>query len=73
VIGFAHPTAGDALRSLSSLKHLANDPEGPGYNPQSTRGFATLTNDPTEFWPAFQRVRQEIVGHATIHQPVREK
>jgi hypothetical protein len=66
-IGFKNPTASDSVESLGSLQSLANDPAGPVFMRHQPAGLAILTDDPEGFWPAFQRVRQDIVEHATIH------
>jgi hypothetical protein len=67
VIGFANPNASDALKSLASLQQLANDPSGLSYDSSQPTGLAILTDEPDAFWPAFQRIRQHIVEHATLH------
>ena len=66
LIGFQNSTASDTVRSLSRLQDLANDPAGPSFDPKQPQGFAILTVQPGDFWPAFLRVRKEIVARATV-------
>ncbi len=66
VVGFRNQVARDAITSLESLQVLANDPGGPSFQADQPAGLAILTYEPEEFWPAFQRVREDLVRHATL-------
>jgi hypothetical protein len=46
---------------------LANEAGSPHFQVGETSGLAILTTKPGDFWPAFQRVRADILKHATVH------
>jgi hypothetical protein len=63
VIGFPGHTPAP-YTSLENLRKLANDPASRSFDAKQTPGFAILTKEPQDFFPAFQRVRQELIKHA---------
>jgi hypothetical protein len=52
---------------FEALRMWANDREGTSFHPDQPDGKAILIQSPETFWPAFQRIREEIVRHATVH------
>ncbi len=65
VVGF-NQRPSDARKSMEELQALANDPAAKSFDPKQPQGLALMTNTPEDFWPAFQKVREEIVRQATI-------
>jgi hypothetical protein len=63
VVGFS---SGGRLGPLDWLKAIANDPSGPAFRSDQPAGLAVVADDPAAFTAAFQRVRDDIVKHATV-------
>jgi len=66
-IGVTYTTSPAYAPSLGLLRELANHPRSPSFNPKEPSGLVIMTGAAEEFWPAFLRVRQDLVDHATIH------
>jgi len=63
VIGFSN---GGRLGPVDWLRTIANDPGGSAFRADQRSGLAIVAGDPTAFGPAFERVREDIVKHATV-------
>jgi hypothetical protein len=66
-IGVTYTTTPPHGPSTDLLGQLVNRPQSPSFNPREPSGLVIMTRGPDEFWPAFLRVRQDIVDRATIH------
>lgn len=66
VIGFPSGKAAAEMESLDYFRQLTNDPASSLFDRDRPAGLTIVTEKPEDFWPAFQRVRQEIVTHATV-------
>ncbi len=66
-IGVTYTTTPPHAPSTDLLGQLVNHPQSPSFNPREPSGLVIMTRGPDEFWPAFLRVRQDIVDRATIH------
>jgi von Willebrand factor type A domain len=65
VIGF-ESRPGTGMESLDYFKRLANDPSGASFDRDLPAGLTIATDNVEDFWPAFQRIRQEIIKQATV-------
>jgi hypothetical protein len=65
VIGF-ESRPGTGMESLDYFKRLANDPSVASFDQGQPGGLTIVTDKVEDFWPAFQRVRQEIIRQATV-------
>jgi hypothetical protein len=66
LIGFVPNKPASAMESLDYFMQLTNDPAGVRFDRDQPEGLTIVTENPEDFWPAFQRVREEIIKHATV-------
>lgn len=66
VIAFDNGPGADVAGPQSPLKNLANESTAPFFHPDQPAGSVIVTKGPEEFFPAFQRIRKEIIGHAEV-------
>jgi hypothetical protein len=57
---------GEFTASLEDLHTLANDRMSPSFDSSHPAGLAIMTSSPEEFFPAVQRVREDIIRRATV-------
>jgi hypothetical protein len=69
-IGAANPVRADAPRVYSawpeSLRRITNDPQGSSFKPDQPAGMAIMIDKAEAVWPAFERIRRDILDHATV-------
>jgi len=68
VIGFSNSRAPDGPAPLDELRSLANDSSAGSFDSTQPPGLAVAVDTPEEFFPAFIRVREEMIRRATPHQ-----
>ncbi len=66
VIAFDDSPDADMAGPGGPLKNLVNESSSPSFQQNQPAGSVIVAKGPEEFWPAFQRIRKEIISHAVV-------
>jgi len=66
IVGFTPPAGAPGFPARDYLYQLTNDARGSTYNPKEPAGLTVVTDAPEGFYPSLQRIRENILEHATV-------